>query len=165
MRKLTALTVALSLSAAGQAFAGPRHAPAVHAAAAHLHATSEAGTSHAPTGQALHAVENKAATTKAMYSGEAPDTAPTRDQVSADGVGEAITGGSYVAGLAFAVGAVMKFKQHKDNPTQVPIGTPVTLVAIAAALLFLPSVLSVEGYTVVGTAEATDVPGVMISTE
>ncbi len=48
MRKLTALTVALSLSVAGQAFAGPRHAPAVHAAAAHLHATSEAGATHAP---------------------------------------------------------------------------------------------------------------------
>jgi intracellular multiplication protein IcmD len=163
MRKLTALTVALSLSAAGQAFAGPRHAPAVHAAAAHPHATSKAGATHTPPGQALHAVETKAA--KATYSGEAPGTAPTRDQVSAAGVGETVTGGSYVAGLAFAVGAVMKFKQHKDNPTQVPIGTPVTLVAIAAALLFLPSVLSVEEYTVVGTAEATDVPGVTISTE
>jgi hypothetical protein len=30
MRKLTALTIALSLSAAGQAFAGEPHAPAAH---------------------------------------------------------------------------------------------------------------------------------------
>jgi hypothetical protein len=170
MRKLTALTVAFSLSVAGPSFAGPRHAPAPHAptaheAAAHLQATSEAGATHAPTGQALHAVETKAATAKETHSGEAPDTAPTRDQVSAAGVGEAITGGSYVAGLAFAVGDVMKFKQHKDNPTQVPIGTPIALVAIGATLLFLPSILSVEGYTMSGTAEATDVPGVTISTE
>jgi hypothetical protein len=28
-----------------------------------------------------------------------------------------------------------------DNPTQIPIGTPIALVFIAAALLFIPSVL------------------------
>jgi hypothetical protein len=39
MRKLTALSVALSLSAAGQAFAGPPHAPAAHAPAANDHAS------------------------------------------------------------------------------------------------------------------------------
>jgi hypothetical protein len=79
MRKLTALTVALSLSAAGQAFAGEPHA--THAAPPHVvapvkeileakqngqqakqivlqqaeqqaKATSQASSSHAPTGQA-----------------------------------------------------------------------------------------------------------------
>lgn len=63
-----------------------------------------------------------------------------------------VTGGCYLAGLAFAVTAVMKFKQHKDNPTQIPIGTPVALVFIAAALLFMPSILSVAGYTMFGTS-------------
>ena len=63
-----------------------------------------------------------------------------------------ITGGCYLAGLAFAVTAVMKFKQHKDNPTQIPIGTPVALVFIAAALLFMPSILNVAGYTMFGTS-------------
>lgn len=62
-------------------------------------------------------------------------------------IGNMITGGSYIAGLAFSIGAIMKFKQHKDNPTQIPIGTPVALVFIAAALLFLPSMLSVTGNT------------------
>jgi intracellular multiplication protein IcmD len=52
-----------------------------------------------------------------------------------------ITAGSYLAGLAFSIGAIMKFKQHKDNPTQTPIGTPIALVFVAAALLFLPSIL------------------------
>lgn len=61
-----------------------------------------------------------------------------------------ITAGSYLAGLGFSIGAVMKFKQHKDNPTQVPIGTPVALVFIAAALLFLPSILGVAGQTMFG---------------
>jgi intracellular multiplication protein IcmD len=62
-------------------------------------------------------------------------------------VARLITAGSYLAGLGFAIGSVMKFKQHKDNPTQIPIGTPIALVFIAAALLFLPSILSVSGST------------------
>ena len=61
-----------------------------------------------------------------------------------------ITAGSYVAGLAFSIGAIMKFKQHKDNPTQIPIGTPVALVFIAAALLFLPTILNIAGTTMFG---------------
>lgn len=73
-------------------------------------------------------------------------------------VGLMITGGSYLAGLAFSIGAIMKFKQHKDNPTQIPIGTPIALVFIAAALLFLPSILNVTGETMFGTAGKTAGP-------
>lgn len=62
-----------------------------------------------------------------------------------------ITAGSYLAGLGFSIGAIMKFKQHKDNPTQIPIGTPIALIFIAAALLFLPSILGVAGATMFGT--------------
>ncbi|WP_040916239.1 hypothetical protein [Legionella tunisiensis] len=62
-----------------------------------------------------------------------------------------ITAGSYLAGLGFSIGAIMKFKQHKDNPTQIPIGTPIALVFIAAALLFLPSILGVAGATMFGS--------------
>ena len=58
-----------------------------------------------------------------------------------------VTAGAYLAGLGFSIGAMMKFKQHKDNPTQIPIGAPIALVFIAAALLFLPSILSVTGST------------------
>lgn len=63
-----------------------------------------------------------------------------------------ITAGSYLAGLGFSIGAIMKFKQHKDNPTQIPIGTPIALVFIAAALLFLPTILSITGETMFGSA-------------
>ena len=71
-----------------------------------------------------------------------------------------ITAGAYIGGLAFAVGSIMKFKQHKDNPTQVPIGTPIALVMIAACLLFLPSILGVAGESIFGggtTATSTGV--------
>ena len=67
-----------------------------------------------------------------------------------------ITAGSYIAGLAFAIGAIMKFKQHKDNPTNIPIGTPIALVFIAGCLLFLPSVLQVAGGTLF---ESPETPG------
>lgn len=65
-------------------------------------------------------------------------------------IGKLITAGSYIAGLGFAVGAILKFKQHKDNPTQVQIGQPISLVLIAAALLFLPTMLSTIGSTMFG---------------
>ena len=56
-----------------------------------------------------------------------------------------ITAGSYLAGLGFSIGAIMKFKQHKDNPTQIPIGTPIALEVAGAALLFLPTITTTSG--------------------
>ncbi|BCA94129.1 hypothetical protein TUM19329_04900 [Legionella antarctica] len=73
-------------------------------------------------------------------------------------VAKLITAGSYLAGLGFSIGAIMKFKQHKDNPTQVPVGTPIALVFIAAALLFLPTILGVTGMTMFGEAGKTAGP-------
>ena len=73
-----------------------------------------------------------------------------------------ITGGSYLAGLAFSIGAIMKFKQHKDNPTQIPIGTPISLLFIAAALLFLPSVLSTAGQTIFAGGSTASPKGTII---
>lgn len=66
-----------------------------------------------------------------------------------------ITACSYIAGIGFAVGAIIKFKQHKDNPTQVTIGTPIALIFVAAALLFLPSILNVTSATLFGHAGGT----------
>ena len=65
-----------------------------------------------------------------------------------------ITAASYLAGLGFAIGAIMKFKAHKDNPTQITVGTPIALVFIAAALLFLPSILDMAGATMFGSGGA-----------
>jgi intracellular multiplication protein IcmD len=58
-----------------------------------------------------------------------------------------ITAGSYIAGLGFSIGAIMKFKQHKDNPTQIPIGTPIALLLVGAALLFVPEIETTTGQT------------------
>ncbi|RDI48619.1 type IV secretion protein IcmD [Aquicella lusitana] len=61
-----------------------------------------------------------------------------------------VTAASYVAGMAFAVGAIVKFKAHKDNPTQIPIGTPIALLFVGAALIFMPTVFKVGGATLFG---------------
>lgn len=63
-----------------------------------------------------------------------------------------ISAGSYLAGLGFSIGAILKFKQHKDNPTQITIGQPIALVFIAASLLFLPTILGMTGETMFGAA-------------
>jgi intracellular multiplication protein IcmD len=63
-----------------------------------------------------------------------------------------ITAASYVAGMAFVVGAIVKFKAHKDNPTQIPIGTPIALLFVGAALIFAPTVFKVSGGTLFGAS-------------
>lgn len=69
-----------------------------------------------------------------------------------------MTASSYLAGIGFSLGAILKFKQHKDNPTQIPIGTPIALVFIGAALLFLPTVLGIAGQTMFGPQGQTAGP-------
>ena len=54
---------------------------------------------------------------------------------------------AYVAGLGFGVAAIFKFKQHKDNPTQIPLGTPIALLVVAIALVFLPAFFKPAGQT------------------
>lgn len=66
-------------------------------------------------------------------------------------IAKLITAAAYVAGFAFAVGAIVKFKAHKDNPTQIPVGTPIFLLAVGAALIFLPSVFQSAGTTLFGS--------------
>lgn len=59
-----------------------------------------------------------------------------------------ITAGAYVAGFGFVLVSIFKFKQHKDNPTNIPIGTPIAMLFIGAAMIFLPSIISTTGKTI-----------------
>ncbi len=72
---------------------------------------------------------------------------------SMEGISKLITSAALVAGMGFTVGAIMKFKQHKDNPTQIPVGTPIALLFIAAALLYLPTIFSTVGQTLFGDSK------------
>ncbi len=96
-----------------------------------------------------------------VYAGDAAATAITMGNVAStitgsfENVTKLITATAYLAGIAFAVGAIIKFKAHKDNAAQVPIGQPVGLLMVAAALLFLPSILGITGQTIFGTAASS----------
>lgn len=65
-------------------------------------------------------------------------------------VAKLITAASYVAGVGFAMMGMLKFKAHKDNPTQVPLSQPIVLLCIAAGLVFLPNLISTGGKTMWG---------------
>ena len=76
-------------------------------------------------------------------------------------VAQFITALSYIAGMAFVVGAIVKFKTHKDNPTQVTIGMPIALLFVGAALIFVPTVFKVSGSTLFGgSAKVAGVSGI-----
>ena len=68
----------------------------------------------------------------------------------ASGLAHIIDAGMYVLGLGFAVGALLKYKHHRDNPSQIPLSTPCTLAAVAAALIFLPIITAATGDTLFG---------------
>ncbi|MDB6095916.1 MAG: icmD [Francisellaceae bacterium] len=59
---------------------------------------------------------------------------------------------SYAAGIALAIVSLMKFKAHKDNPQQEPIGKAVTYLAVAGGLLFLPTVMDVASLSLFGSS-------------
>ena len=55
------------------------------------------------------------------------------------------TGAAYVAGLMLFVGAIFKFRQHREAPQQVPIGQPLTLFGLSVLAVFLPGFLDLTG--------------------
>ncbi len=66
------------------------------------------------------------------------------------GLSKLITAGAYMAGMGFVMASMLKFKAHKDNPTQIPIGTPIALLFVGSALIFLPHIFAIAGQTVFG---------------
>lgn len=88
----------------------------------------------------------------ASSGGGAKDLGGVADSVtgSMEGVAKLITAASYVAGVGFAMMGMLKFKAHKDNPTQVPLSQPIVLICIAAGLIFLPNLISTGGATMWG---------------
>ena len=87
---------------------------------------------------------------------DAPSNDPTLGNVASTITGsfgqlaKLITAGAYMAGIGFCMASMLKFKAHKDNPTQIPIGTPIALLFIGAALIFLPNIFKIAGYTIFG---------------
>lgn len=94
--------------------------------------------------------------------GEVAETIMT----SFTGVGKLMVAIAYLGGFGFTIAAIFKFKQHKDNPTQIPLGTPIALLVIGIALVFVPGILKMGGATTglttaggFGGAGALEAPG------
>ena len=76
-----------------------------------------------------------------------------------------ITATAYIGGVGFFIASIFKFKQHKDSPQQTTIGAPIALLFIAAALLFLPSIVETTGQTIFGNTPTVAGPtGVILGT-
>lgn len=88
----------------------------------------------------------------AFASSGAEDLGGIAEQItqSFEGIGKLILGIAFVAGLGFTMASIFKFKQHKDNPTQIPLGTPIALLAVGVALIFLPNIIAPAGQTIFG---------------
>lgn len=69
---------------------------------------------------------------------------------SMSGLAKLITAVSYVAGIGFAMMGLLKFKAHKDNPTQVHLSQAFVLIVISVGLIFLPNLISTGGTTIWG---------------
>lgn len=76
----------------------------------------------------------------------------TRVTQSFEGIGKLMIAISYLAGIGFVLAAIFKFKQHKDNPTQIPLGTPLAMLVIGIVLVFLPAIFGPAGKSIFGDA-------------
>lgn len=70
------------------------------------------------------------------------------------GITNAITGALMMIGIVIGGIAALKFKAHNENPQQVKIGTPLTLMLVAALLIGLPAYLNMTKETVLGSGAA-----------
>lgn len=91
----------------------------------------------------------------------------TRLGESFSSLAKLMIGVSYLAGIGFVISAIFKFKQHKDNPTQIPLGGPLALLVIGVVLIFLPAIIGPVGESIFGkdakvggfTGELQGIPG------
>ncbi|MDR1057208.1 MAG: type IV secretion protein IcmD [Coxiellaceae bacterium] len=70
-------------------------------------------------------------------------------------IGQLMTATAYLAGFGLVIAAIFKFKQHKDNPQQVPMGTPITMLLVGVALIFLPNIIQPAGTSIFGNNAST----------
>ncbi|MBF12856.1 MAG: hypothetical protein CMF46_00610 [Legionellales bacterium] len=49
---------------------------------------------------------------------------------------------SFICGIATVINSLFKFKQQRDNPTQIPIVTPISMFFVGVFMIYLPSIIS-----------------------
>lgn len=66
-------------------------------------------------------------------------------------IGKLFIAAAYIAGFALTVAAIFKFKAHKDNPQQAPLGTAIALLVIGILLVFIPTIFGPAGSSIFGS--------------
>ena len=74
-------------------------------------------------------------------------------------VANIISNVALVVGLSLVCASFFKLKQHKDQPTQVPISNGVTLLVIGAALTVFPLLLPTANQAAFGSSVTTGTVG------
>ena len=74
-------------------------------------------------------------------------------------VANIISNVALVVGLSLVCASFFKLKQHKDQPTQVPISNGVTLLVIGAALTVFPLLLPTANQAAFGSGVSTGTVG------
>jgi len=78
------------------------------------------------------------------------------DRANANNLVILMMAASATFGSAFALLAILKFKQHKDNPQQTHLGQPFALFLIAVIVIWFPYYLGEAGYTLTGENNEND---------
>jgi intracellular multiplication protein IcmD len=63
-------------------------------------------------------------------------------------LGKLLVGAAYISGFGFVVAGIFKFKLAKDSHGQMPFSTPIAIVVVGAALLFLPSLVQIVSQSI-----------------
>ncbi len=58
--------------------------------------------------------------------------------VPATGIAHMLNLASVICGTGFLLAAVLQYKNHRDNPQEVPLSRPVTYLILGLALVLLP---------------------------
>jgi len=74
---------------------------------------------------------------------------------SFESIGKLMVATAYLAGFGLTIASIFKFKQHKDNPQQTPMGIPITMLLVGIALIFLPNIISPAGTSIFGEGATT----------
>jgi hypothetical protein len=61
-----------------------------------------------------------------------------------------LTAVPYLIGLSFTVSGVIKLKNHREAPQQVPLSAPIILMTVGSFLIYFPSTVSMVGGTIFG---------------
>ena len=66
-------------------------------------------------------------------------------------LGQFLTAIAFIIAFGFAIGAIVKYKSHRDNPQMISLREPITMVILCLAFIALGFVSLFVGHNIFGT--------------